>query len=552
LTRQPQIPFLDRLLAVGEGAPSLEDKLRYAAQICQDSPELVPILVNVLVEHTDRGRRSLLEAQDSIGKLKAALDKLTATPWRVGRFVRLVSTSCGDLALVRCGNSEHLVMLGDGIDADSLERGDEVFLTGDMTAIVERSTDWSLRAGETAVFDRYVPECRAAIKYRDEELVADIIGPLKGVALKSGDLVLWDRASCAICEKLEAGGGSRFLLEDTPSVPMSQVGGQDRCVQDLLSALKLSLAAPDMAVRYGLSGRQSILLWGPPGCGKTLLARVAATEIARLSRKQCRFALVKPGQWESMWVGQTEENIRNFFKSLREAAEDGFAVVFLDEIEAVGRIRGGVSAHHSDRFLAAFLAELDGFVGRGQVAIISATNRKDLIDPALLERLSDIEIQVRRPDLRGARAIIGIHLPDTIPYRSNGKSSGETREEIIETMVSRFYSPNGDNSVCTLRFRDGRMRTVAARQLASGRVLEQICRAAKRSAALREHLGGEPGICLRDTEDGLRDAIERLASTLTTRNVHAYLDDLPQDVDVVAVEPVGTKVSHEHRYLRTA
>src|SRR5262249_29067655 len=153
-------------------------------------------------------------------------------------------------------------------------------------------------------------------------------------------------------------------------------------------------------------------------------------------------------------------------------ADDGFAVLFMDEVEAVGRIRGSAVGHHSDKFLAALLAELDGFSDRTGVAIIAATNRKDLIDPALLAPASDVEITVSRPDLEAARAIFGIHLPESLPFSPNGPLAADTRRAAIETAVSRFYSPNADNELCVLRFRDGKTRTVAGRELASGRVFE--------------------------------------------------------------------------------
>src|SRR5437879_9175632 len=127
----------------------------------------------------------------------------------------------------------------------------------------------------------------------------------------------------------------------------------------------------------------------------------------------------------------------------------------MDEIESVGRIRGGSANQHADKFLAALLAELDGFTERTGIAIIAATNRKDLVDPALLERLSDIEIAVSRPDMRGARAIFDVHLPETLP-----PDPLDARDEIIETAVSRVFSPNADNALCTLHFRDGKTRTV--------------------------------------------------------------------------------------------
>src|SRR5262249_58225658 len=164
-------------------------------------------------------------------------------------------------------------------------------------------------------------------------------------------------------------------------------------------------------------------------------------------------------------------------------------VLFLDEIESVGRTRGGLVSHHADRFLAALLAEIDGFAERAGIAIIAATNRKDLVDPALLERLSDVEIAVGRPDMRGARAIFDIHLPATVPV-----DAAETREDIIETAVSRFFSPNSDNALSMLRFRDGRAPTVVARELASGRLFAQICREACRSALLRDLRTGAAGL----------------------------------------------------------
>jgi SpoVK/Ycf46/Vps4 family AAA+-type ATPase len=289
---------------------------------------------------------------------------------------------------------------------------------------------------------------------------------------------------------------------------------------------------------------------GPPGCGKTLMARVAVSEIARLTGKKCRFAVVKPAEFESPWVGQTQENIRQCFQSLREVGEDGYAVLFMDEIEAIGRIRGGAVSHHSDKFLAAFLAELDGFADRKNVAIIAASNRKDLLDAALYERLSDLEINVGRPDMKGARAIFQIHLPASVPFYPNGELAKSTREELIDLAVSTFYSPNAGNELCTLRFRDGKQRIVVARELASGRLFENVCRTALRAAFLRDVRGGAAGVQLCDMQDATSQTIERMRTILTIHNAHAYLADLPQDVDVVSVEPIVRKVKQPHHYLQ--
>ena len=349
--------------------------------------------------------------------------------------------------------------------------------------------------------------------------------------------------------KIEIESARRYLLDEVPNLPLDSVGGQEANLDALLSALTTVLVEPAKAAAYHLTGRNSILMCGPPGCGKTLMARVAVSEIARLTGKKCRFAVVKPAEWESPWVGQTQENIRQFFQSLREVGEDGFAVVFMDEIECIGRIRGAAASHHSDKFLAALLAELDGFADRRNVAIICATNRKDLLDSALYERLSDLEIGVGRPDLWGARAIFHIHLPDSLPFHPNGEMSKSTRENLIDHSVSKFYSPNAGNELCTLRFRDGKQRIIVARELASGRLFENVCRTARRSAFLREVRGGTAGVQLSDMQDAVSQTLERMRTTLTIHNAHAYLTDLPQDVDVVSVEPIVRKVKQPHKYL---
>ena len=248
-------------------------------------------------------------------------------------------------------------------------------------------------------------------------------------------------------------------------------------------------------------------------------------------------------------MGQTQENIRQFFKSVREVGGDGYAVVFMDEIESIGRIRGGAVSQHSDKFLAALLAELDGFADRRNVAIICATNRKDLLDSALYERLSDLEVNVGRPDMKGARAIFQVHLPDNLPFQPNGEWAKSTRDTLIEHAVSKFYSPNAGNELCTLRFRDGKQRIIVARELASGRLFENVCRTARRGAFLRDVRGGSAGVQLADMQDAVSQTFDRMRTTLTIHNAHSYLSDLPQDVDIVSVEPIVRKVKQPHHYL---
>jgi SpoVK/Ycf46/Vps4 family AAA+-type ATPase len=281
------------------------------------------------------------------------------------------------------------------------------------------------------------------------------------------------------------------------------------------------------------------------------MARIAASHIQDLSGRKVRFFCVKPCEWESPWVGMTQARIRELFAALREASSEGLVVLFLDEVESMGRTRGAAHSRHDDDALAALLAELDGFEKRGGVAIIGATNRKDLIDPALLERLSDVEIEVPRPNMRAAREIFAIHLPGSLPFNPNGQLAADTRQEMIDAAVARIYSPNSDHaSLCTVKFRDGSVRAVAPRELVSGRLIEQVCRAARHSACLRDTRGGQPGLIFDDLEQAIDETMQRLSTTLTVRNVQSYLTDVPTDLEVIAVERTSRKVRHSGQYFQ--
>ena len=543
-------PPLDLLFSADGDALDIEEKLNFAASFRGSNPEASRRLDQFLITNATRMREGLLQAEEKMSELAAAITKLTAPPWHAAVFVSTVATSRGDQAVVMHGTSQRIVGLGDGVSLGDLQPGDEVFLSSALNLVLAKSPRGIRPGGETAFFDRKLANGCLVLKWRDEELIVEPAPQLAQTELAPGDLLRFERNLWMAFEKTERARGHKCLLEDVPDIRSAEIGGLDSQIETLSSALTMALTDPGQTARYGLGGRQSILMIGPPGCGKTLMAKAAASEVMRVSGKRCRIAVVKPAEWESPFVGETQANIRNFFKSLREAATDGFVVAFFDEVESIGRTRGSAVGHHSDKFLAALLAELDGFTDRKNIAIIAATNRKDLIDGALLERISDIEIPVARPDAKGARAILRIHLPATLPFCPNGSEAQATREDLIGSTVSRFYSPNADNEISVIRFRDGKERTVVAKELMSGRILEQVCRQARRTACQRELRGeSEPGVRISDMDEAVTLAMQRMRSTLAIENTHSYLTDLPQDVAVVSVRPIVRKVKQPGRYL---
>lgn len=274
--------------------------------------------------------------------------------------------------------------------------------------------------------------------------------------------------------------------------------------------------------------------------------RVIASMISRETGQRCRVGTVNGAELYSPYVGQTEQNIKRRMRVLDEY--DGPAILFLDEIDAIGRIRGDASNVHSDRFLGTLLGELEGIKQRNGVVVIAATNRTDILDPALRERFA-WEVQLPRPHMTAARDIFRIHLSAELPYRPNSSAAPTTREMLIETAISQLYDPNAGNEIARLRFRDGKTRTVLACELMSGRLIEQVCTAARESAFQRHADGGEPGVCLEDMLPAVTEAIDRLSTTLTPRNVQSYLTDLPQDVDVIAIESIRRKVQRS-RYIQ--
>lgn len=526
-----------------------------------ETPAQTPEMTNQLLERNQLLQHTLERAQNTQDELRALIERITAAPWYPALFHRVVETPQGPRATVWSGGTPRLVNLHPAVDVAALHSGDPVYLDHELATLMAPARDGFVAPTDTATFERLTRDDRILVRSRGEEIVLERSASLDSDVLRSGQMVLFDRPSRMALEALEGIDGEQYQLDDVGELSRDAVGGRRETLDDLIAVLTASLVEPELARAYGLDGRRAVLLYGPPGCGKTLIARTAAAEIQRISGKRCRFAVVRPGEFESSYVGDTEANIRNCFRSLREASGEDMAILFLDEIESIGRSRGSHGAHHSDRFLAALLAEIDGFRERGQVSILAATNRRDLIDQALLSRLSDVQVAVPRPNLPAAREIFEIHLRASLPYaRGHGaatlepgsQEAAEVRSELLETAVSRLYAPNADNEICRLDLRDGTSRTVLARELMSGRLIEQMALSV-REKAFRRHIRGEgQGLCVADAVASVETSLVELSTTLSVHNARSYLDDLPQDIDVVRVTAIRPQPKRRHRYFNAA
>jgi SpoVK/Ycf46/Vps4 family AAA+-type ATPase len=365
---------------------------------------------------------------------------------------------------------------------------------------------------------------------------------LRDVNLEPGALVRLSREALVALEAVARSGDEGLFLEDTPSETFADIGGLDDVTSYLRRYLHVIVTRGDLSRKYDISVKGGICLSGPPGMGKTLLARAAANFLGT-TFGACRFISVKPAAHHSSYYSETERNYRELFRKAREAASrepEIPVVMFFDELDAVGGMRGTSHMRVDDRVLHAIGAELDGLTPRGNILVLSATNRPDLLDGALTRpgRFLNKVIQVPRPKRAGARAILHRHLSATVPFAApvNGNGRDGSREESIEVLLTRIFAPNGSADLAEIVFADGARRRVRPSDLVSGAILAEIARRARETALFREADGLEEGVCGEDLLRHAEECFRERAGLLTRANVSQYIDDVGDDGSVRGVE----------------
>lgn len=546
------------LVMTGENAPTVDQKIQLLETIRAQSAEKSRQTDRFIIEQLSALRANLAEAAQTQQALKEIHEKLTAPPYHPAIFLGFGEVGPALSAMVMYGNSRRIVTCSDELDPETLSPGDEVLLSNEMNFVVARSPYTMLQCGQTGFFDRYTPDGHIVLKDRDEEIVVDVGGDLKSQILKAGDQILWERNAWMALQKIERARGDSLFIEETPAETFEDIGGLDRQIEELQRPIRLHYFNSEVARRYGLRRVGSVLLWGPPGNGKTTMVRALSNWMAKLAKSgRSRFVHIKPLEFCSMWYSESERNIRNMFRMAREAGDEQPevpVVMFFDEVDSIGTSRGTSLMRVDDKVLTALMAELDGLESRGNILVVAATNRRDILDPALTRqgRLGDVQIEIPRPNMKAAREIFAKHLSPSIPYAAAGRDTAEARQYIIQSAVSRIYSPNGDSELMQIGFRDGKRRIVKACDLMSGASIAKIARATIERACVREAEGGEPGLRLEDVLHTLADEFEYLSRSLNPANCRQHLLDLPQDVDVVRVEPVRKKVVRTHHYINAA
>ncbi len=502
---------------------TLEEELSVLRRRLQDSPRRVRVLEERLLEakgqltqavHQNEKLAAVLEeTREQLAILREEVEKLTAPPNPFGTILGINEDGTAD---VMTGGRKLRVNVEPTLEIKELERGQEVLLNEAYNVIDMRDFD---PQGEVVAVKEIVDESRIIVLGRgDEERVIERAAPLMKEFLRVGDHVRLDTRTGLAFEKLLRPEIEELVLEEVPDTTYEKVGGLAEQIETIRDAVELPYLYKDRFSDYQLKAPKGILLYGPPGCGKTLIAKAVANSLAKAVAEKTGsedsrsyFLNIKGPELLNKYVGETERQIRVIFQRAKEKSDEGVPViVFFDEMDSLFRTRGtGISSDVESTIVPQLLSELDGVEALKNVIVIGASNREDLIDPAILRpgRL-DVKIKIERPGPEAATQIFGIYLLPELPLDSeelaahNGDGQALV-DAMIKSTVGRVFEPSDANRFLEVTYANGDKELLYFKDFLSGAMIENIVRRAKKEAIKREIAQGSSGIKIADLSDAI-------------------------------------------------
>ena len=495
-----------------EQAMTLEEEVAFLRRKLQDAPKRVRTLEERLLEtkgqlsqaisQNEKLTYTLREAREHIAALREEVEKLTQPPSAYGTLIGRNEDGTVD---IYSGGRKMRVAIHPDLEDEELERGAEVVLNESFNVVLSRGREI---AGEVVtVKEVFEDKQRALVVGRaDEERVCEVTDEIIAAGLRAGDSVLMDPRSGLLLERLPRPEVEELILEEVPDISYDDVGGLDKQIEAITDAVELPFLHRDLFVEYRLPAPKGILLYGPPGCGKTLIAKAVANSLSKKVSQvtgkpaaRSYFLNIKGPELLNKYVGETERQIRLVFQRAREKSEEGVPViVFFDEMDSLFRTRGtGISSDMESTIVPQLLAEIDGVEALKNVIVIGASNREDLIDPAILRpgRL-DVKIKIERPNEEAAAQIFARYLETDLPLdpaEIESLGGGDVEKAVrvmIETTVEMMYRTDDANRFLEVTYQNGDKEIMFFKDFSSGAMIENIVRRAKK-LAIKRHISGE-------------------------------------------------------------